>query len=67
MKALMKLNWQAYKISPDETHHIVGRKPVYKKRFTRVLKFHYPGIAPVLDETGAYHIDPVGQPIYSQR
>ena len=67
MKAVEKLNWQAYKVSPDETHHIIGRTPVYKKRFLHVLKFHDPGIAPVLDKTGSYHIDPLGQSIYSQR
>ena len=67
MKTILQSLWQAYKISPDGTHHIIGKKPAYKTRFLHVLKFHHPGIAPVLDGRGAYHIDPLGQPIYSQR
>lgn len=67
METLIKHSWQAYKISADETHHLVDGKPAYKNRFLNVLKFHHPGLAPVLDQSGAYHIDPSGQPIYSQR
>ena len=32
-----------------------------------VLKFHAPGLAPVLDGTGAYHITPDGHPAYGER
>ena len=67
METVLKPNWQVYKISSDETHHLIDGYPVYKNRFIHVLKFHHPGLAPVLDKTGAYHIDPIGQPIYSQR
>jgi hypothetical protein len=37
------------------------------KRFIEVLKFHAPGLAPVKDETGAYHIDNNGNHLYSER
>ena len=32
-----------------------------------VLKFHSPGLAPVLDNSGAYHVTPDGQPAYESR
>lgn len=67
MKVLKTSNWQTYKIAPDGTHHILGESPAYQKRFAQVLKFHSPGIAPVSDETGSYHIDPLGQPLYTRR
>jgi hypothetical protein len=37
------------------------------KLFIEVLKFHAPGFAPVKDETGAYHIDSNGNPLYPER
>jgi hypothetical protein len=37
-----------------------------KTTFTR-LKFHAPGFAPIKDETGAYHINRNGNPLYSER
>ena len=37
------------------------------KTFKHKLKFHAPGLAPVEDETGWYHIDTKENPIYSQR
>ena len=35
-------------ISLDETHHIIGNKPLYTKRYVKVLSFHN-GIAPVYE------------------
>lgn len=55
------------KISPCQTYHIRNNKPLYQKRFDEVLKFHAPLIAPVKDNTGAYHIDIEGEAIYQQR
>jgi len=63
----MKLNWQKYEVSQDETHHTFDGKPVYSYHFLHVLKFHSPGLAPVRDHSGAFHINPVGDPIYSKR
>jgi hypothetical protein len=57
----------AVAISEDGTHHIHGGRPLYEKRFVSVLKFHAPGLAPVIGEEGAYHIDLVGRGAYPQR
>lgn len=55
------------KVSSCGTHHLKNNQPLYEKRFAEVLKFHAPGLAPVKDETGAYHIDPSGAPAYEKR
>ena len=55
------------KISSCETYHEKDDKPLYEKRFSKVLTFHSPGLAPVLDEEGAYHIDSVGKAAYTNR
>jgi hypothetical protein len=59
--------WQQTTISSCATHHVLNGKPLYKQSFIEVLSFHDPGIAAVLDESGAYHIDQNGQAIYQQR
>jgi len=61
------INIYDIEISADKTYHIYMGKPLYDKRFTSVQSYHYPGIAAVMDGTGAYHIDICGNPIYSQR
>lgn len=63
----MKISVNKITISNDETHHLFCDQPFYSKRFLQVLAFHHPGIAPVLDETGSYHIDMQGDAIYKQR
>lgn len=63
----MNLQLDKITIAADESHHIFNDKPLYQQRFLSVLKFHHPGFAPVLDKTGAYHIDLNGDPIYDQR
>lgn len=60
-------SWKETGLSDDFTHHVVNRKPLYSRRFIKVQKFHEPGIAPVSDKSGAYHIDVTGKPIYKQR
>ena len=59
--------WRDYRVSDDATHHTVARRPAYPARFTEVLKFHEPGLAPVIDDAGAYHILPDGSPAYPER
>lgn len=60
--------WQASNVSQDATHHLAGDgTPLYEARFLDVLKFHAPGLAPVLDDSGAYHITPGGMPAYESR
>ncbi len=61
-------NWKNSRPHPKGTHHLDERgKPLYSRHFTWVLPFHEPGLAPVGDETGAYHIKPDGTPAYDQR
>lgn len=57
----------AISIADDKSCHLFNSKPLYIKRFLEVLKFHPPGLAAALDETGAYHIDLNGDAIYNQR
>jgi hypothetical protein len=60
-------SWKNIIIASDQTHHILDNKPFYKNRFIAVLKYHSPGIAPVFDKSGAYHIDMNGDEIYPKR
>ena len=59
--------WLEYVPSPDATHHLFRGRPAYDLRFDQVQKFHEPGIAPVRDASGAYHITPDGLEIYESR
>lgn len=63
----MTVKWHETSVSEDVTHHLHKGIPFYLKRFISVLKFHAPGLAPVADETGAFHIDIKGNSIYPQR
>ena len=59
--------WLEYEPSPDATHHLFRGRPAYDVRFDQVQKFHEPGIAPVRDASGAYHITPDGLGLYESR
>lgn len=61
------MNWQDIKVSADNTHFLYNGAPIFDKVFIEVLKFHSPGLAPVKDDTGAFHIDIMGQALYSKR
>ena len=63
----MTETWKEYAISQDATHHLLDGSPAYSSRFNEVLKFHPPGLAPVIDASGAFHISPDGQPAYQSR
>ena len=63
----MNGNWRDYRISADGTRHVCDGRPAYAARFLEVLKFHTPGLAPVMDDSGAYHITPEGLPAYKTR
>ena len=63
----MNDQWRQYWISEDATHHVYQGRPAYPSRFHEVLKFHEPGLAPVLDASGAYHITPDGAAAYESR
>ena len=61
------MNWQNIKVSADNTHFIFEGKQLFEKQFIEVLKFHAPGIAPVIDQSGAYHISFDGNSLYNER
>ncbi len=61
------MNWQEIKVSTDNTHFLFDGNPIFGKTFIEVLKFHSPGFAPVLDNSGAYHIDINGNELYKNR
>lgn len=54
-------------VSADGTHHIFEGQPVYEKRFKKVGEFRFPGIAKVIDDSGAYHINFFGDALYDER
>ena len=55
------------KISACRTFHKLGDVPLYDLRFSDVEKFHHPGLAPVHDQSGGYHINFDGISAYKQR
>lgn len=61
------MNWQDIKVSADNTHFLFDGKQIFGKQFLEVLKFHSPGVAPVKDESGSYHIDSSGNQLYTDR
>lgn len=61
------MNWQDIKISADNTHFLFKGNPIFGKKFIEVLKFHAPGLAPVQDESGSYHINSNGNSLYAHR
>lgn len=63
----MTERWRKYGISEDASHHVYRGQPAYGSRFHEVLKFHEPGLAPVHDSSGAYHITPDGLSAYESR
>ena len=63
----MTEQWRGYRISADVSHHVHQGQPAYQSRFEEVLKFHEPGLAPVHDASGAYHITPDGLAAYESR
>ena len=52
--------WRLARVAADRTHHVVGQAPLYAARFIEVLAFHEPGLSPVRDEGGAYHVEELG-------
>lgn len=63
----MQNSWQATVVAEDETYHLLNSKPFYQQKFIKVLKYHAPGLAPVVDHSGAYHINKQGFPVYTER
>jgi hypothetical protein len=63
----MSIHWRDTTVASAATHHLHRGQPLYDSRFDEVLKFHAPGLAPVLDASGGYHIDLFGRPAYARR
>jgi len=61
------MNWCEITISDDQTHFLSQGIKIFDKQFIKVLKFHSPGLAPVIDVTGSYHINADGNPVYNER
>ncbi|MBU6412705.1 MAG: methyltransferase [Planctomycetes bacterium] len=61
------MTWHRSTVAPDGTHHVVDGQAMYSHRFIRVQKFHEPGLAPVADASGAFHILSNGRAAYSDR
>lgn len=55
------------KISHCRGYHLLKGNPLYNIRFTDIEKFHYPGLAPVTDQSGSYHINFNGVGVYEKR
>ena len=68
-KARNRMNerWRDYQVSADESHHVHDGRPAYAARLYEVGKFRAPGLAPVRDSSGAYHITADGRPAYASR
>ena len=60
------MNWKEIYSNQAENRFYFQGKPLFKE-YKSILKFHAPGIAPVEDETGWYHINILGEPIYNER
>ena len=61
------MNWQDIEVSSDNTFFHLNGTLLFQTKFDEVLKFHTPGLAPVKDSAGAYHIDVLGKPLYIER
>ena len=61
------MKYNEVKISADGTHFLYNGEMLFNKKFKEVLKFHAEGLAPVCDETGWYHINLQGEPVYNER
>ena len=64
---MSEIIWKDIIVSPCETFHLLNEKPLYSQRYTHVMKFHEPGLAPVKSEVHAFHIDVEGRPAYFNR
>ncbi|MGM0582796.1 MAG: WG repeat-containing protein [Bacteroidota bacterium] len=61
------MNFKDIKVSECGTFFLYKGQRIFNKFFKEVLKFHSEGLAPVCDDTGWYHIDVNGTPLYKER
>ena len=50
------MNWKDIKINKEQNSFIYKGRILFNKDFTRVMKFHEPGIAPVYENNAWYYI-----------
>jgi len=62
-----QIAWQNTVVSSCDTFHLYNGKPLYTQRYSHVMKYHEPGLAPVKNDFHAFHIDIQGLPAYSNR
>lgn len=60
------MNWREIKDNQTEKRFYFDNRPLFKQ-FKSILKFHEPGLAPVEDESGWYHIKTDGESLYTER
>ncbi len=61
------MNWKAIKLAEDRSHFLVDGSPIFEQTFLDALKFHAPGLAPVCNASGWFHINVKGKPLYNER
>ena len=61
------MNWKDIKTATDNTHFLYNSNKIFERNFIEVLKFHSPGIAPVKDDSGSFHINECGKDLYDDR
>jgi hypothetical protein len=62
------MSWRSLRVSSCGTHHLDEQgHPAYVERFDQVLKFHAPGLAPVLHGGRAWHVRGDGSAAYDRR
>ena len=61
------VDWRNTVVALDGTHHLIEGVALYATRFLEVLKFHAPGLAPVQDASGAFHVAVDGRAAYERR
>lgn len=61
------MNWQDITVSNENNEFLLNGKSIFNKKYIEALKFHSPGIAPVKDNSGSYHIDITGKELYPER
>jgi len=61
------MTWTDIQVAPEKTYHWRSGKPIYQCRFDQVMKFHAPGLAPVVLDGESWHIHVDGKEAYRRR
>lgn len=60
------MNWKDISINNTETGFLYNDEKIFGD-YKRVMSFHEEGLSAIYDDSGAYHINLKGTPIYSER